>query len=149
MNKNVLVLGLCGVALSAIGYGLYKAINKKSEEKVEEVKEDTKEISTEEYVDELFKEEAELEEHEEQEKKSLKDQNAFTDKVSESKEFEALNKMREVAGKEPLDIDNKFKSFLGKDKDSDKSVKESLDSIAEGIKKDPKLKKKILDILSE
>ena len=82
------------------------------------------------------------------EKASLNEQNMFKDDVSESKEFEALNKMREVAGKEPLDVDSKFKSFLGKDTEN-KSMKESLDTISENIEKDPELKKKILGILQE
>ena len=82
------------------------------------------------------------------EKASLNEQNMFKDDVSESKEFEALNKMREVAGKEPLDVDSKFKSFLGKDTENT-SLKESLDNISENIKKDPKLKNKILGILQE
>lgn len=81
------------------------------------------------------------------EKASLKDQDIFEDKVTDSKEFEALNKIREASGKEPLKVDEKFSQFLGKD--SEKSMKESLDSIAENIKKDPKLKKSILDALSE
>lgn len=167
MNKNVL-LGIGGIVIAGLGYGIYKVLNKKEETKVEEVvNENVSESVTEEkdeddFLERMMAEEKEAEEatknwtereekcrKEMSEKASIKDQNVFTDKVSESKEFEALNKMREVAGKEPIDIDNKFKSFLGKDKDSDKSVKESLDSIAENIKKDPKFKKKILDILSE
>ena len=82
------------------------------------------------------------------EKVSLKDQNMFTDNVSESSEFEALNKIREASGKEPLKVDEKFEKFLGKDSES-KSLKESLDNIAENVKKDPELKKKILGILQE
>lgn len=156
MNKNVLI-GIAGVVVAGIGFGIYKVINKKSEEKVEdieniveELKENVKETSTEEYVDELFKEEAELEEYEEKEKKSMTDMDVFEDKVTESSEFAAINAMREASGKEPLKVDEKFEKFLGKDKNSEsKSMKESLDNIAEGIKKDPKLKKKILDALSE
>lgn len=156
MNKNVLI-GIAGVVVAGIGFGIYKVINKKSEEKVEdieniveELKENVKETSTEEYVDELFKEEAELEEYEEKEKKSMTDMDVFEDKVTESSEFAAINTMREASGKEPLKVDEKFEKFLGKDKDSEsKSMKESLDNIAEGIKKDPKFKKKILDILQE
>lgn len=82
------------------------------------------------------------------EKVSLKDQNMFTDNVSESSEFESLNKIREASGKEPLKVDEKFEKFLGKDSES-KSLKESLDNIAENVKKDPELKKKILGILQE
>lgn len=157
MNKNVLI-GIAGVVVAGIGYGLYRAINKKSvEEKVEDIeniveetKEEVKETSTEEYVDELLKEEAELEEFEEQEKKqSIKDMNPFEDNVSESKEFEALNELRKAAGKEPLEVNKKFETFLGKNENESKSVKESLDSIAENIKKDPELKKRVLNILSE
>ena len=77
----------------------------------------------------------------------MNNMNMFTDDVSKSSEFEALNKIREASGKEPLKVDEKFEKFLGKD--SEKSMKESLDSIAENIKKDPNFKKKILDILSE
>lgn len=154
MNKNVLI-GIGGVVVAGIGFGIYKFITKKSEDKVEdvekiveEVKDEIKETTTEEYVDELLKEEAELEEFEEQEKKqSMKDMNPFEDKVSESKEFAAINAMREAAGKEPLEVNKKFETFLGKNES--KSVKESLDSIAENIKKDTKLKKSVLDILSE
>ena len=82
------------------------------------------------------------------EKVSLKDQNMFTDNVSESSEFEALNKIREASGKEPLKVNEQFNKFLGKDSES-KSLKESLDNIAENVKKDPELKKKILGILQE
>ena len=82
------------------------------------------------------------------EKASLKDQDIFEDKVTDSKEFEALNKIREASGKEPLKVDEKFEKFLGKDSES-KSLKESLDNIAENVKKDPEFKKKILGILQE
>lgn len=82
------------------------------------------------------------------EKESMNNMDMFTDNVSESSEFEALNKIREASGKEPIKVNEKFEKFLGKDSKS-KSLKESLDNIAEGIKKDSKLKKKILDILQE
>ena len=82
------------------------------------------------------------------EKKSMKDQNMFTDDVSKSSEFEALNELRKAAGKEPIEVNKKFEKFLGKDSEN-KSVKESLDSIAENIKKDPEFKNKILGILQE
>lgn len=154
MNKGLLI-GAGVVAVAGIGFGIYKFINKKSEEPVEdveniveEVKENVKETSTEEYVDELLKEEAELEEYEEKERKSMTDMNVFEDKVSESSEFAAINAMREAAGKDPIEVNEKFEKFLGKDSEKT-SMKESLDNIAEGIKKDPKLKKRILDILSE
>lgn len=162
MNKNVLI-GIAGVVVAGIGYGLYRAINKKSvEEKVEdikeEVKEEVKETSTEEYVNDLFEEEKELEEYEEQEKKkSIKDVDVFEDKVSETSEFAAINAMREAAGKEPLEIPKEFEKFLGVDLNKAEEIlnkcsaknKEAIDNIAENIKKDPKLKKRVLDILSE
>lgn len=162
MNKNVL-LGIGAVVVAGLGFGIYKMLGK--EDKVEEVKEENiKETSTEEkdnsFMDKMM---AEYEEdceatknwdersrkcaEEMSEKASVKDQNMFTDDVSKSSEFEALNKIREASGKEPLKVDEKFSQFLGKD--SEKSMKESLDSIAENVKKDPKLKKKILDILQE
>lgn len=165
MNKNVL-LGIGGIVVAGIGFGIYKFINKKSEEPVEEVKENVEETVTEEaskddFLQKMMDEEKEAEEatknwtereaackKEMSEKASLKDQDIFEDKVTDSKEFEALNELRKAAGKEPLKVDEKFEKFLGKDSEN-KSVKESLDSIAENIKKDPKLKKKILDILQE
>lgn len=82
------------------------------------------------------------------EKASLKDQDMFEDKVTDSKEFEALNKIREASGKEPLKVDEKFEKFLGKDTES-KSLKESLDNIAEMANKNPELKKTILNALHE
>lgn len=129
----------------------------------EESKENTQKTSTkdDDFLQKMMEEEAEAAEatknwdirnekirEELDTKKSLNEQNMFEDNASESKEFEALNKIREASGKEPLEINDKFKKFLGKDTES-KSLKESLDNIAEGIKKDPKLKKKILDALSE
>lgn len=162
MNKGLLY-GIGAVVVAGLGFGIYKMLGK--EDKVEEVKEENiKETSTEEkdnsFMDKMM---AEYEEdceatknwdersrkcaEEMSEKTSVKDQNMFTDDVSKSSEFEALNKIREASGKEHLKVSEQFEKFLGKD--SDKSVKESLDSIAENIKKDPKLKKKILDILQE
>jgi hypothetical protein len=167
MNKGLLY-GIGGIVVAGIGFGIYKFINKKSEEPVEEVvKENASETVTEEkdkddFLERMMAEEKEAEEatknwtereaackREMDEKASIKDQNMFTDNVSESSEFAAINALREASGKEPLKVSEKFEKFLGKDKDSDKSVKESLDSIAEGIKKDPEFKKKILDILQE
>lgn len=161
MNKNVLI-GIAGVVVAGIGFGIYKVMNKK-EDKVEEVvKENVAETSTKDndFMDKMMKEYEEDSKATENwdrrnekikeelaEKESLNDQNMFEDKVTDSKEFAAINAMREAAGKEPLKVDEKFSQFLGKD--SEKSMKESLDSIAENIKKDPKLKKKILDALSE
>lgn len=167
MNKNVL-LGIGGIVIAGLGYGIYKTFSKK-EDKVEEVKEvakeNVKETSTEvaedDFLEKMMAEEKEAEEatknwtereekcrKEMSEKASVKDQNMFTDDVSKSSEFEALNKIREASGKEPLKVDEKFEKFLGKDSES-KSLKESLDNIAENVKKDPKFKKKILDILQE
>ena len=165
MNKNVL-LGIGGIVIAGLGYGIYKVLNKKEETKVEEVvKENASETVTEEkdkddFLERMMAEEKEAEEatknwterearckKEMSEKASVKDQNMFTDDVSKSSEFEALNKIREASGKEPLKVSEQFEKFLGKD--SDKSVKESLDSIAENIKKDPEFKNKILGILQE
>lgn len=165
MNKGLLY-GIGGIVVAGIGFGIYKFINKKSEEPVEEVaKENVKETSTEvaedDFLEKMIAEEKEAEEatknwtereerckKEMAEKKSLNEQDMFEDKVTESKEFEALNELRKAAGKEPLKVDEKFSQFLGKDSES-KSLKESLDNIAENIKKDPNFKKKILGILQE
>lgn len=168
MNKNVLI-GIAGVVVAGIGFGIYKVMNKKEdkvedvENIVEEVKENVKETSTkdDDFLNKMMDEEKEAEEatknwtereaackREMDEKASVKDQNMFTDDVSESKEFEALNKIREASGKEPLKVDEKFEKFLGKDSES-KSLKESLDNIAENVKKDPEFKNKILGILQE
>ena len=165
MDKGLLY-GIGGIVVAGIGFGIYKFINKKSEEPVEEVKENTQEIVTEEnkdndFLNKMMEEEKEAEEatknwtereaackREMDEKASIKDQNIFTDNVSESSEFEALNKIREASGKEPLKVNEQFNKFLGKDSENT-SLKESLDNIAENIKKDPEFKKKILDILQE
>lgn len=163
MNKGLLY-GIGAVVVAGLGFGIYKMLGK--EDKVEEVKEENiKETSTEEkdnsFMDKMmaeYEEDCEATknwtEREERckkemsEKESLNEQNMFEDKVTDSKEFEALNKIRDAAGKDPLKVDEKFEKFLGKDSES-KSLKESLDNIAENVKKDPKLKKKILDALSE
>lgn len=163
MNKGLLY-GIGAVVVAGLGFGIYKMLGK--EDKVEEVKEENiKETSTEEkdnsFMDKMM---AEYEEdceatknwdersrkcaEEMSEKESVNNMNMFTDNVSESKEFAAINAMREAAGKEPLKVDEKFEKFLGKDSEK-KSTKESLDNIAESIKKDPELKKRVLDILSE
>ena len=165
MNKGLLY-GIGGVVVAGIGFGIYKFINKKSEEPVEEVKENVEETVTEEaskddFLQKMMDEEKEAEEatknwtereaackKEMSEKASIKDQDVFTDNVSESKEFEALNKIREASGKEPLKVDEKFEKFLGKDTES-KSLKESLDNIAEIANKNPELKKTILNALHE
>lgn len=167
MNKNVLI-GIAGVVVAGIGFGIYKVVSKK-EDKVEEVKEVVKENVTEtstevaedDFLEKMMAEEKEAEEatknwtereaackREMAEKKSMKDMDIFEDNVSESKEFAAINAIREASGKEPLKVNEQFNKFLGKDSENT-SLKESLDSIAEDVKKDPKLKKKILDILSE
>lgn len=133
MMKNILIGALVGIGIGAI---IHK-INKMMEEEKE--------------AEEATKNWTEREERcrkEMSEKESVNNMNMFTDDVSESKEFETLNKIREASGKEPLKVNEQFNKFLGKDSES-KSLKESLDNIAEGIKKDPKLKKKILDILQE
>lgn len=174
MNKGLLY-GIGGIVVAGIGFGIYKFINKKSEEPVEEVKENTQEIVTEEnkdndFLNKMMEEEKEAEdatknwtEREERcrkemsEKKSLNEQDMFEDKVTESKEFAAINAMREAAGKEPLEIPKEFEKFLGVDLNKAEEIlnkysaknKEAIDNIAEGIKKDPKLKKRVLDILSE
>lgn len=129
----------------------------------EESKENTQKTSTkdDDFLQKMMEEEAEAAEatknwdirnekirEELDTKKSLNEQNMFEDKVTESSEFEALNKIREASGKEPLKVDEKFEKFLGKDSES-KSLKESLDNIAENVKKDPEFKKKILGILQE
>lgn len=167
MNKNVLI-GIAGVVVAGIGYGLYRAINKKSVEEAENiveevVKENVAETSTKDdnFMDKMmaeYEEDSKATENwdrrseackkEMSEKESMNNMNMFTDNVSESKEFEALNELRKASGKEPLKVNEKFEKFLGKDLES-KSMKESLDSIAEGIKKDPELKNKILGILQE
>ena len=173
MNKNGIIIGMCGIVLTGLGYGLYKAITKKSEEPVEEVKEEVKETSTKDdnFMDKMM---AEYEEDSKatenwdrrseackkemsEKKKSIKDMDVFEDKVSETSEFAAINAMREAAGKEPLEIPKEFEKFLGVDLNKAEEIlnkcsaknKEAIDNIAEGIKKDPKLKKKILDILQE
>lgn len=161
MNKGLLY-GIGGIVVAGIGFGIYKFINKKSEEPVEEVKETvTEEASKDDFLQKMMDEEKEAEEatknwtereaackKEMSEKVSIKDQDVFTDNVSESKEFEALNELRKADGKEPIEVNKKFEKFLGKDSES-KSMKESLDNIAEEIKKDPELKNKILGILQE
>ena len=117
MNKGLLY-GIGGIVVAGIGFGIYKFINKKSEEPVEEVvKENASETITEEkdeddFLERMMAEEKEAEEatknwtereaackREMDEKASIKDQNMFTDNVSESKEFKALNKIREASGK--------------------------------------------------
>lgn len=135
---------------------IYDKFKEESKENVEE----TSAVKDDDFLERMMAEEAEAEKatknwaereaackKEMSEKASIKDQNMFTDSVTNSKEFEALNKIREASGKEPLKVDEKFEKFLGKD--SDKSMKESLDNIAENVKKDPKLKNKILGILQE
>lgn len=170
MNKNILI-GIGGVILAGIGVGIWKHLNKKEKEAEKDLEETIDRVNKEnpglniesdsEFLDRMMKEQEEAEEatknwdkrneeiqKELSEKKSLKDQDIFEDKVSESSEFAAINALREAAGKEPLKVSEEFEKFLGKDSES-KSMKESLDNIAENIKKDPKLKKQVLDILSE
>lgn len=66
MNKGLLY-GIGGIVVAGIGFGIYKFINKKSEEPVEEVKENTQEIVTEEnkdndFLNKMMEEEKEAEE---------------------------------------------------------------------------------------
>ena len=168
MNKNILI-GIGGVVLAGIGYIIWKNLDKKEkeaekdlEETIEKVNKESKNIEdNNDFLDKMMEEQKDAEEatknwdkrneeiqKELSEKKSLDDQDMFEDKVSESSEFAAINALREAAGKEPLKVSEEFEKFLGKDSES-KSMKESLDNIAENIKKDPKLKKQVLDILSE
>lgn len=133
MMKNILIGALVGIGIGAI---IHK-INKMKEEEKEA------EEATKNWVEREARCKKEM-----AEKASLKDQDIFEDKVTDSKEFEALNKIREASGKEPLKVNEQFNKFLGKDSENT-SLKESLDNIAENIKKDPKLKKRVLDILSE
>ena len=172
MNKNVLI-GITGVVVAGVGFGIYKMLNKKEETKVEEVvKENVAETSTKDdnFMDKMmaeYKEDSKATENwdrrskackrEMADKESLNDQNMFEDKVTDSKEFAAINAMREAAGKEPLEIPKEFEKFLGVDLNKAEEIlnkcssanKKAIDNIAEGIKKDPKLKKRVLDILSE
>jgi hypothetical protein len=177
MNKNNIIIGIfTGIAVAGVAYCIKKMkdcqnnidetnreIGRQFQNIYDKVKENAKETSTkdDDFLQKMMDEEKEAEEatknwsereercrKEMAEKKSMKDMDVFEDNVSESSEFEALNKIREASGKEPLKVNEQFEKFLGKDSES-KSMKESLDNIAEGIKKDPKLKKKILDALSE
>lgn len=170
MNKGILTI-IGGIVLADIGYSIWKNLDKKEKEAEKDLEETIDRVNKEnpglniesdsEFLDRMMKEQEEAEEatknwdkrneeiqKELSEKKSLRDQDMFEDKVVESKEFAALNELREAAGKEPLKVSEEFEKFLGKDSES-KSMKESLDNIAENIKKDPKLKKQVLDILSE
>lgn len=177
MNKGVLTI-IGGIVLAGIGYSIWKNLDKKEketdadlQETIKKVNEEFKETELEDskdikddndFLDKLMEEQAELEKDTKnwddrnekikkelsEKNKSLNDQDIFEDKVSESSEFAAINALREAAGKEPLKVSEEFEKFLGKDSES-KSMKESLDNIAENIKKDPKLKKQVLDILSE
>lgn len=66
MNKGLLY-GIGGVVVAGIGFGIYKFINKKSEEPVEEVIENVEETVTEEvakddFLQKMMEEEAEAEE---------------------------------------------------------------------------------------
>ena len=176
MNKNILI-GIGGVVLAGVGYGLYKIFNKSKKDNADKSVEITKEGLSE--IKEHMKESFEnLNNHAEKigkdfnkkvsddlikaeidilgmpledyikNKKSINDQDMFEDKVTDSKEFETLNEIRKAAGNKPIKMNENLEKFLGKDS-KNKSVKESLDNIAENIKKDPKLKKKILAILHE
>lgn len=185
MNKNVLI-GIGGVILAGIGFGIYKTLNKK-EDKVEEAKETIKEGLSEvkenmkesfenlnnhaekigkdfnkKVSDDLIKAEIDilgmpLEDYIKNKKVSIKDQDIFIDDVKVSKEVSFLNTLREAAGKEPLEINDAFKEFLGIEKKKaedfiNKASAETLsaiDSIAEMAKKDPKTRDAILKTLRE
>jgi hypothetical protein len=102
MNKNI-IIGIAGVVVAGIGFGIYKVLNKKEETKVEEVvKENVAETSTKddnlmdkmmaEYEEdcEATKNWTEREERckkEMSEKESMNNMNMFTDDVSKSSEF--------------------------------------------------------------
>lgn len=171
MNKNILI-GIGGVILAGIGVGIWKYLNNKEKEAEKDLEETIEKVNKEnpglnigsdnnDFLDKMMEEQEEAEKATENwdkrnekikkelsKKKSLNDQDVFTDDVTESSEFAAINELREAVGKEPLKVSEEFEKFLGKDSES-KSMKESLDNIAENIKKDPKLKKQVLDILSE
>lgn len=185
MNKNILI-GIGGVILAGIGFGIYKTLNKK-EDKVEEAKEITKEGLSEvkenmkesfenlnkhvekigkdfnkKVSDDLIKAEIDilgmpLKDYIKNKKVSINDQDIFIDDVKVSREVSFLNTLREAAGKEPLDIDDNFKEFLGIEKKKaenfvNKASAEtlsSLNNIAEMAKKDPKTRDAILKTLRE
>ena len=172
MNKGILSI-IGGVVLAGVGYGIWKYFDKKEQEADKELEETIEKVNKEnpglnigsdnnDFLDKMMEEQEEAEKATENwdkrneeiqkelsEKKYLKDQDMFEDKVSESSEFAAINALREAAGKEPMKMNENLEKFLGKDSSDNKSIKESLDNIAENIKKDPKLKKQVLDILSE
>lgn len=172
MNKGILSI-IGGVVLAGVGYGIWKYLDKKEQEADKELEETIEKVNKEnpglnigsdnnDFLDKMMEEQEEAEKATENwdkrneeiqkelsEKKSLKDQDMFEDKVSESSEFAAINALREAAGKEPMKMNENLEKFLGKDSSDNKSIKESLDNIAENIKKNPKLKKQVLDILQE
>ena len=171
MNKGILTI-IGGIVLAGIGYSIWKNLDKKEKEAEKDLEKTIDRVNKEnpglniesdsEFLDRMMKEQEEAEEatknwdkrneeiqKELSEKKSLRDQDMFEDKVSESSEFAAIDALKEAAGKEPMKMNENLEKFLGKDSSDNKSIKESLDNIAENIKKDPKLKKQVLDILSE
>lgn len=171
MNKGILSI-IGGVVLAGVGYGIWKYLDKKEQEADKELEETIEKVNKEnhglnigsdnnDFLDKMMKEQEEAEKATENwdkrnekikkelsKKKSLNDQDVFTDDVTESSEFAAINALREAAGKEPMKMNENLEKFLGKDSES-KSVKESLDNIVENIKKDPELKKRVLNILQE
>lgn len=171
MNKNILI-GIGGVILAGIGFKIWKDLDKKEKEAEKDLDETIDRVNKEnpglnigsdnnDFLDKMMEEQEEAEKATENwdkrnekikkelsKKKSLNDQDVFTDDVTESSEFSAINELREAAGKEPLKVSEEFEKFLGKDSES-KSMKESLDNIAKNIKKDPELKKRVLNILQE
>lgn len=171
MNKNILI-GIGGVILAGIGVGIWKYLDKKEKEADADLQETIKKVNEEnsdlniesdnnDFLEKMMEEQKEAEKATENwdkrnekikeelsEKKSLDDLDMFKDNVTESTEFEIINDIRKAAGKEPINVSEEFNKFLGKDSQS-KHIRESLDNIAEGIKKDPELKKKVLNILQE
>ena len=186
MNKNILI-GIGGVVLAGIGYGLYKVFNKSkkdnADKSVEIAKEGLSEVKetmeksfenlnnhaekigkdfNKKVSDDLLKAEIDilgmpLEDYIKNKKVSIKDQDLFINDVKISREVSFLNTLREAADKEPLEINDAFKEFLGIEKKKaenfvNKASAETLsaiDSIAEMAKKDPKTRDAILKTLRE
>ena len=186
MNKNILI-GIGGVVLAGIGYGLYKGFNKSEKDNTDESVEITKEGLSEvkenmkesfeilnnhaekigkdfnkKVSDDLIKAEIDilgmpLEDYIKNKKVSIKDQDIFIDDVKVSREVSFLNTLREAAGKDPIEINDAFKEFLGIEKKKaedfvNKASAETLstlNNIAEMAKKDPKTRDAILKTLRE
>ena len=170
MNKNILI-GIGGVILAGIGYSIWKKLDKKEKEADADFQETIKKVNEENpdwniesdnnnFLDKIMEEQKAAEEatknwddrneniKKESQKKSLDEQDIFKDNVADSKELSAINAIREAAGKEPIKMNEDLEKFLGTDSES-KSMKESLDNIAEMANKNPELKKTILNALKE